>query len=142
MTEVYIGVGSNLGDRRRYIEDAIGLLRRSEHIRVDKVSPLYETDPVGGPPQGKFLNGAIRIETDLSARELLNRLAEIEKALGREREVADGPRTIDLDILTYGDARIDEPGLIIPHPRMHERDFVKRPLEDLQRRHCGEPRTI
>lgn len=131
MTEAYIGVGSNLGNRREYIERAVRMLKADGRIKVDKVSPLYETDPVGGPPQGKFLNGVIRIETDFSARELLERLMKIEESLGRKRYIKDGPRTIDLDILTYGEEHIEEEGLVIPHPRMNERNFVKRPLSDL-----------
>lgn len=131
MTEVYISVGSNIGDRKRYIEQAIEMLKRSQDIKVDKVSLLYETEPVGGPPQGKFLNGVVRIETDFSPRELLNVLKSIEDALGRIRGVKDGPRTIDLDILTFGDVHVEEEDLIIPHPRMNERDFVKHPLNDL-----------
>jgi len=131
MIESYIGIGSNLGDRRKYIERAIEMLKRSQKIKVDKVSPLYETEPVGGPPQGKFLNGVIKIETDFSPRELLNRLKEIEDDLGRVRRVKNGPRTIDLDILTYGDKHIEKGDLVIPHPRMNERDFVKDPLNDI-----------
>ncbi|MEE8359376.1 MAG: 2-amino-4-hydroxy-6-hydroxymethyldihydropteridine diphosphokinase [Candidatus Omnitrophota bacterium] len=134
MAEAYIGIGSNLGDRSGCIESAIGLLKKSDKITVDKVSALYETDPVGGPPQGKFLNGAIKITTDLSCRELLNRLMDIEETLGRKREGVNTPRTIDLDILTYGDLRIEEPDLIVPHPRMNEREFVMRPLGDLMDR--------
>ncbi len=133
MTEAYIGIGSNLGDRKRYVDAAIELLKESPNIKVEKTSPLYETGPVGGPPQGKFLNGVIKIETDLSPRQLLNRLMAIEEDLGRVRKVRNGPRTIDLDILTYGDIHIEEEDLIIPHPRMNERDFVKRPLADLKR---------
>ena len=131
MTEAYIGIGSNLGDRRSYIDRAIEILRRSEHIMVDKVSPIYETDPVGGPPQGKFLNGAIKIKTDLSCGELLGLLNSIEDTLGRKKDVRNGPRIIDLDILTYGNACIQEDDLIVPHPRMNERDFVMRPLRDI-----------
>ena len=115
----------------RYINTAIKRLEESQDIRVDKVSPLYETEPVGGPPQGKFLNGVIRVETDLSPRELLDRLKRIEDTLGRKRDIKNGPRTIDLDILTFGDIHIQEEDLVIPHPRMNERDFVKRPLNDL-----------
>ncbi|MBL7068948.1 MAG: 2-amino-4-hydroxy-6-hydroxymethyldihydropteridine diphosphokinase [Candidatus Omnitrophica bacterium] len=131
MTEAYIGIGSNLGDRRQYIKDAIRMLRESPDIKIDKASPLYETDPAGGPPQGRFLNGVLRLKTDLSPRQLLKRLNEIEDSLGRERTVKDGPRTIDLDILTYGDLHIEEEDLVIPHPRMERRDFVKRPLNDI-----------
>lgn len=131
MIESYIGIGSNLGDRKKIIESAIEMLKETQDIKVDKVSPLYETEPVGGPPQGKFLNGVVRVETGLSPKELLNSLKRIEDTLGRIREVNNGPRTIDLDILTYGDMHIEEEGLIIPHPRMNERDFVKRPLNDI-----------
>lgn len=131
MTESYIGIGSNMGNRKRYIKRAIDMLKDSKYISVEKVSPLYETEPVGGPPQGKFLNGVIRVKTNYSPRELLNRLRIIEDALGRERKIKNGPRTIDLDILTFGDLCIEEEDLIIPHPRMNERDFVKRPLKDL-----------
>lgn len=131
MTEAYIGIGSNIGNRRRYIDSAMELLRESEGIEVDEVSDFYETDPVGGPPQGRYLNGVVKIRTSLSPRELLIKLQAIEGSLGRKRVVKDGPRTIDLDILTYGDAKVEEKGLIIPHPRMHEREFVKRPLADL-----------
>lgn len=131
MTEVFVGVGSNLGDRKRYIESAIEILRQSQNIEVEMVSPLYETEPVGGPPQGRFLNGAIKIKTDFSPRELLKNLQAIEESLGKRRDVKNGPRTIDLDILTFGNMHIEEEDLIVPHPRMHERDFVKRPLNDL-----------
>lgn len=131
MTDVYIGVGSNLGDRRGYIKSAIEMLIRSERVKVNKISQLHETEPVGGPPQGRFLNGAIKIKTDLPARELLSLLLEIENALGRKRGAKNSPRTIDLDILTYGDLRIKEEGLVIPHPRMNEREFVRRPLSEI-----------
>jgi len=131
MTEVYIGIGSNLGDRRQYIKDAISMLGETPEVKIDKVSPLYETEPVGGPPQGRFLNGVLSLKTGLSPRQLLKRLNEIEDSLGRERTVKNGPRTIDLDILTYGDLHIEEKDLMIPHPRMKERDFVMRPLNDI-----------
>ncbi|NQT06736.1 MAG: 2-amino-4-hydroxy-6-hydroxymethyldihydropteridine diphosphokinase [Candidatus Omnitrophica bacterium] len=131
MTVAFIGIGSNLGDRKRYVDTAMELMGNLEKIKVDKVSPLYETEPVGGPAQGMYLNGVVRIETDYSPRELLEKLMDIEITLGRERTVKNGPRTIDLDILTYGDKKIEEKDLIIPHPRMNERDFVKYPLKDL-----------
>lgn len=131
MADAYIGIGSNLGDRKRYIDTAIDMLKRTPNIEVKKVSPLYETDPVGGPPQGRFLNGVIKIETDFTPEELLEKLHEIEERFGRIREVRNGPRTMDLDILTYGNVKIDRRDLTIPHPRMDERDFVKRPLRDL-----------
>lgn len=131
MTQAYIGIGSNLGDRRGYIERAVRLLNKTDRIRIDRVSSLYETDPVGGPPQGKYLNGAIKIETDFSCRELLERLLEVEEILGRTRKEKNGPRTIDLDILMFGDMRIEEKDLVVPHPRMGEREFVKGPLKEI-----------
>ncbi len=131
MTEAFLGIGSNLGDRKANIDKAVEALNASRGIKVSKVSPFYETEPVGGPPQGRFLNGAVKIETILSCRGLLERLKEIEAAAGRKATVKNGPRVIDLDILTYGDARIDEDDLVVPHPRMGERDFVKRPLGDI-----------
>jgi 2-amino-4-hydroxy-6-hydroxymethyldihydropteridine diphosphokinase len=134
MTEAYIGIGSNVGDRAGYIGSAIKRIDATPDIKVEKVSPTYETDPVGGPPQGKFLNGVVKIETTLSARQLMDRLLEVEGELGRKRDLPNGPRVIDLDILTYGDLRIEEDGLVIPHPRMNEREFVLRPLADIKGR--------
>ena len=131
MTEAFLGVGSNIGNRETYIKGAIELLGATEGVRVAKVSRLYETDPVGGPPQDRYLNGAVKIETSLSCRQLLNRLMEIEVLMGRQKTIKNGPRTIDLDILTFGRACIDEEDLVVPHPRMNERDFVKRPLGDI-----------
>lgn len=96
-----------------------------------RVSTLIETKPVGGPPQGNFLNGVVEIETTLTPRDLLKRLQEIEESLGRVRAERWGPRTIDLDILLYGDQVIHEPDLVIPHPLMHERRFVLQPLAQL-----------
>ncbi len=131
METVYLGVGSNLGDREKYIQQAIQYLRETPGISVKKISSLYETDPVGGPPQGKFLNGAIELETALSPRELLVRLKEIEKKAGRKRRVRYGPREIDLDILFFGDQEISDGDLQIPHPRIQEREFVKIPLREI-----------
>ena len=127
----YIGIGSNLGDRQKNIDDAIEKMRRADGIKVKKISPIYETEPVGGPAQPRYLNGVIEIETGLKARELLSLAQKIENDLGRQRKVKNGPRTIDLDILTYGDREINEPDLQIPHPRMKEREFVQRPLRDI-----------
>ena len=127
----YIGIGSNLGDRRKYIENAIQKLNETKGIEVKKVSSIYETDPLGGPIQGKYLNGVIEIETEIEPRELLTRLLDIEIQLGRKRTVKNGPRTIDLDILLFGDKKIDEPGLKIPHPRMQRREFVMKPLKEI-----------
>lgn len=126
MTRAYVGVGANVGDRRGTIGAAVALLGG-----VVAVSELRETDPVGVTDQPAFLNGAVAIETDLSARELLEQLLDIERRLGRERRERWGPRTIDLDLLVYGDETIDEPGLTVPHPRLHERRFALEPLADL-----------
>lgn len=127
----YIGIGSNLGDRRKNIDEAVQKLRETEGIRVKKISRIHETEPVGGPKQPDFLNAVMQIETDLLPRQLLVAMQKIEAQLGRERTIRYGPRTIDLDILMYGDKKIDEPDLKIPHPRMNEREFVLEPLKDL-----------
>lgn len=127
----YIGIGSNLGDRKKHIENAIEKLKNIEGVEVKRVSGIHETEPVGGPKQGRYLNGAIEIETGLGPRELLRKLQDIEKELGRKRTVKNGPRTIDLDILLYGDNKIDEPDLKIPHPNMREREFVMKPLKEI-----------
>jgi 2-amino-4-hydroxy-6-hydroxymethyldihydropteridine diphosphokinase len=133
MVICYIAIGSNLGDRRSYIDRAIGELRAADGIEVKRVSSIYETEPVCKMPQGKFLNGVIEIETSLKPRELLNELAAIEKMLGRTRPMREAPRTIDLDILYYGDEKVNEKDLVIPHPRIGEREFVLRGLRELGR---------
>ncbi len=128
----YIGLGSNLGRPRETIERALALLGEHESIRLTGISSLRETDPVGYLDQPRFLNGAARLETELSARELLGVLLDVERTLGRVRDGPRyGPRTIDLDLLLYGTARIDEHGLTVPHPRLHERAFVLEPLHEL-----------
>ena len=131
MKTVYLGIGSNLGDREGFIHKAISLLGQIAGVKVAKISSLYETDPVGGPPQGKFLNGALQIQTDLTPLELLNQLKSIEQFLGRRSRIKNGPREIDLDILIYADQRIQIPELQIPHPRMMEREFVLHPLREI-----------
>ena len=132
MTTVYLGLGSNLGDRRRNLEAALDALRAHPQIAVTAVSSFLETDPVGGPPgQGKFLNAAAKIETDLSPEALLEELKRVERALGRKPGPRWGPREIDLDILLYGDAVLETPNLTIPHPRMRERRFVLEPLAEI-----------
>ena len=130
----YIGIGSNLGDRKRNIEKATALVNLIKDTSVRKKSSIYETEPVGGPPQGLFLNGVMEIETRLDPLRLLEELKRIEAFLGRKRTrmVKDGPRTIDLDILLYGDKRIKKRNLVIPHPRMHKREFVLRGLRELK----------
>ena len=127
----FIVIGSNLGDRKKYIKNAIEKLKETEGIEVKKISNIYETEPVGGPKQGEYLNGVMEIETWLKPRELITELQKIEKQLGRIRSVKNAPRTIDLDILLYGDEKIDEPGLKVPHPRMYEREFVMKPLKEI-----------
>jgi len=131
MVLCYIGIGSNLGDRQKYIYRAIEELKKNKDIRVVETSSIYETEPVGGIPQGKFLNGVLKIRTSLNSGSLLRSLNEIEKLLGRKRMVKNGPRTIDLDILYYGDESINKKDLRIPHPRIKEREFVLRGLREL-----------
>jgi 2-amino-4-hydroxy-6-hydroxymethyldihydropteridine diphosphokinase len=127
----YIGIGSNLGDRLGYIESAIKKLKETDKIKINKISSIHETEPVGGPKQGKYLNAAIEIDTGLNPKELLARLQNIESQLGRKRTVKNAARTIDLDILLYGNDNIDEPDLKIPHPNMREREFVMKPLKEI-----------
>jgi 2-amino-4-hydroxy-6-hydroxymethyldihydropteridine diphosphokinase len=132
VTRAYVAVGANLGDRERTIGRALAALAATQGVEVVGVSQLRETDPVGFTDQPRFTNGAVALDTDLPPRSLLARLLEIERSLGRTREgPPQGPRTIDLDLLLYGGATLDEPGLQIPHPRMHERRFVLEPLAEL-----------
>ncbi|GKS56888.1 2-amino-4-hydroxy-6-hydroxymethyldihydropteridine diphosphokinase [Nitrospira sp.] len=131
---VFIGVGSNMGDRVDYCERAVTLLSLLPHSQVNGVSSLYESEPIvdrGNPGPEWFLNGVVRLETDITARSLLAVCREIESALGRDQDHRDGPRTIDLDILLYGQRLIDDVDLSIPHPRMHLRRFVLAPLAEL-----------
>src|SRR5581483_9035569 len=132
VTRAFVGLGSNLGDREGTIRAALDALGAEEGIEVVAVSTLRETDPVGVGPQPLFLNGAAELETTLSARELLDRLLATEQRFGRTRVAGEhGPRTLDLDLLLYGDEQIDEPGLSVPHPRLHERRFALEPLFEL-----------
>jgi 2-amino-4-hydroxy-6-hydroxymethyldihydropteridine diphosphokinase len=133
MTRSFVGLGANLEDPRGQIERALELLAAEDGVRVVAVSTLRETDPVGYEEQPRFLNGAAELDTSLGARELLERLLAIERRLGRVRGngLRFGPRTIDLDLLLHGDSSIDEPGLQIPHPRLHERRFALEPLAEL-----------
>lgn len=128
----YIALGANLGDRARSIAAAVDRLKDDPRIEVRKVSSLLENPAVGGPSDSPpFLNGVVEIATTLSARELLDTLLRIERDLGRQRLGKWGPRTIDLDVVLYGDQVIDQAGLTIPHPRMHERAFVLAPLVEI-----------
>jgi 2-amino-4-hydroxy-6-hydroxymethyldihydropteridine diphosphokinase len=131
MTTAFVGIGSNLGDRETNLERALELLAAEDGIEIAAVSEIRETEPVGPVEQGLFLNGAARVETSLAPRALLACLLTVENRLGRVREERWGPRTIDLDLLLYGDEQIDEPGLSVPHPRLHERRFALEPLADL-----------
>jgi 2-amino-4-hydroxy-6-hydroxymethyldihydropteridine diphosphokinase len=132
MATAYVGIGSNLGERDVTIRDALGLIAADPEIEVEEVSTIRETDPVGMVDQPRFLNGAIRLTTELAPRQLLERLLAVEEQLGRVRSGERyGPRTIDLDLLLYGDELVDEPGLRVPHPRLAERRFVLEPLAEL-----------
>ena len=132
MSREYVGLGANLGDREAALRVALELLAAEPEIDVVAVSHVRETDPVGYVDQPHFLNAAAALETSLPPRALLERLLAVERALGRTRDGPRfGPRTIDLDLLVYADERVDEPGLTIPHPRLHERRFVLEPLADL-----------
>jgi len=126
MTLAYVGLGSNLGDSERLIRDA------AELIGARRLSPIVETEPWGYANQPNFLNAVAELETALTARQLLDHLLDVERRLGRERIGHRwGPRTIDLDLLLYGEEVVDEPGLVVPHPRLLEREFALRPLAEL-----------
>jgi 2-amino-4-hydroxy-6-hydroxymethyldihydropteridine diphosphokinase len=132
-SRAYIGLGSNIGERQETIVAALELLAAEEGIEILAVSTLRETDPVGYADQPRFLNGAAAIETVLSPRALLENLLTVERRLGRMRGQGPrfGPRTIDLDLLLYAEETVDEPGLTVPHPRLHERRFALEPLAEL-----------
>jgi 2-amino-4-hydroxy-6-hydroxymethyldihydropteridine diphosphokinase len=131
VTRAYLGIGSNLGDRGAHLQLAVDALAAEPGVRVVAVSPVYETDPVGGPVQDDFLNAVVALDTDLGARDLLELARRIERAAHRVRSERWGPRTLDVDVLLSGDDRIAEPDLEVPHPRMWERAFVLAPLHDL-----------
>jgi 2-amino-4-hydroxy-6-hydroxymethyldihydropteridine diphosphokinase len=133
VTRAFVGLGSNLGDREATILRALARLQDEPELRIVRVSSLRETEPVGYVDQPQFLNGVAELETELPARDLLTRLLAIERELGRTRGEGPtlGPRTIDLDLLLYGEETIAEAGLQVPHPRMHERRFALEPLAEL-----------
>ena len=131
MTPAYLGLGSNLGDRTRLLTDAVRLLRATTGIQVTAVSPVYDTVPVGVTGQPNYLNLAVAITTALTPGELLAACQGIENALGRVRGVRWGARTIDLDILCYGELVSNDPNLTLPHPRLTERAFALVPLATL-----------
>ena len=130
MARAYIGLGSNLGDREGHLRAALQALRDAGVV-ILRTSRFVDTLPVGKTDQPDFLNAAAALDTDLSARELLDLLLRIESSLGRVRAERWGPRTLDLDLLLYDDEVIREPGLEVPHPRMHERRFVLEPLAEI-----------
>lgn len=131
MILTYIAAGSNLGDRQTSLQLALETLQKIPALHFLRSSSIYETEPQGGPPQGKYLNAVWEFTTGLAAGTLLQQLLAVEKGLGRVRNEINGPRTIDLDILFYGDAHFEMDGLKIPHPRLQERGFVLKPLADL-----------
>jgi len=134
VTRAYIGLGSNLGEREATLAAAVEELDAAPGVSVLGVSTLIDTEPVGVLDQPRFLNGALAIETELPPRELLDLLLAVEARFGRDRTAvpAQGPRTLDLDLLVYGEEEVDEPGLRVPHPRLHERAFVLRPLAEVE----------
>lgn len=131
MATVYLGLGSNLGSRESNIRRAIDELK-SIGLQIEKRSSLIETEPVGGPPQGKFLNAVIKTKTQLPPQQLLTQLQSIEKKLGRVKTIINSPRVIDIDILLYDRLKMTTPRLTVPHPRMLHRDFVIRPLKEIE----------
>jgi 2-amino-4-hydroxy-6-hydroxymethyldihydropteridine diphosphokinase len=128
---VFLALGSNLGDRLANLQRAVDLLEGQDGLAIVKSSRVYQTEPVGGPPQPDYLNAVVEGRTSLSPQELLDACLAVEREMGRERKERWGPRLIDLDLLTYGREQVNEPGLQIPHPRMHQRGFVLIPLLEL-----------
>jgi 2-amino-4-hydroxy-6-hydroxymethyldihydropteridine diphosphokinase len=130
-TRAYLALGSNLGDRQTHLQGAVDALARDDAVDVIAVSGVYATDPVGGPGQGEYLNAVVAIDTTLDPHALLRLAQAIEEGAQRVRDVRWGPRTLDVDLLLYDDVRVDDHDLIVPHPRLYERDFVLVPLRDV-----------
>lgn len=130
MTTAFVALGANLGDRLATIEAAVEAIDDVDRVVVEDVSGVYETLPVGGPEQDPYLNAVVRLRTDLDPRDLFRELQLIETAFGRDRSSEErwGPRTLDLDLLLFGDVELDTNDLVVPHPRLHERAFVLVPL--------------
>lgn len=131
LARVYIGIGGNIGDREAHIHRALALLRAHPALSVTRQSSLYNTEPVGLLEQPAFLNGVVEVQTSLSPFEVLATLHRVESQLGRIRTIRNGPRVIDLDLLLYNDLVLEQPDLILPHPRLAERAFVLVPLAEL-----------
>lgn len=130
-TTAHLGLGSNLGDRLGNLQEAVDLLAAQAGIDVRRSSRVYETEPVGGPPQPDYLNAVVEVDTTLAPHELLESCLDVERRVGRVRAERWGPRVIDVDVLTYDQQEIHDPDLVVPHPRMHERAFVIVPLMEL-----------
>lgn len=131
MSKAYLGIGTNIGNREENLKNALASLNLLPLTKVTNVSKVYETEPVGYANQDDFLNIAVEIETELTAQNLLGACLGVEAGLGRVRQIKNGPRIIDIDLLLYEDEECDTPTLILPHPRMFERDFVLQPLLDI-----------
>jgi 2-amino-4-hydroxy-6-hydroxymethyldihydropteridine diphosphokinase len=131
MTSAYVGLGANIGEPRRQLQDALKELGALPKTRVTATSSFYRSAPVGYLDQPEFLNAVARLDSELSAEQLLEHLQKIEERQGRERPFTGAPRTLDLDLLLYGDAVVATPRLTLPHPRMHERAFVLEPLTEI-----------
>lgn len=131
MIQVFLSLGSNLGNREENLKECLRRLEEDKRIRIVKSSSFYETEPIGYKDQPKFINAAMEIQTGYSPRELLKIIKEIEKMMGRVKTFVNGPRVIDIDILLYGKQKIATPELTIPHPRIKERDFVLKPLLEI-----------
>lgn len=132
MTVAFVGIGSNVGDRAGFCRSAGEALAAWPGIDVVRSSSLYETSPLGGPPQRSFVNCVVKLETGLTPRELLQACKSVEQRLGREPSgIRWGPRVVDLDILIYGEEKVNDPDLTIPHPRLHERRFALVPLAEV-----------
>jgi 2-amino-4-hydroxy-6-hydroxymethyldihydropteridine diphosphokinase len=134
VTVAYVGIGSNLEDPVRQVREALAELDRLPHTRVVKQSSLYRSVPVGHAAQPDFINAVAQVETGLPAERLLAELQAIEARHGRQRSLPNAPRTLDLDVLLYGELVLDSPGLKTPHPRMHQRAFVLQPLVEISPR--------
>ena len=130
-TRAYLALGSNLGERAQYLQAAVDALVREPDVTIVAISGIYETEPVGGPEQGRYLNAVVALDTVLTPRELLALAQRLEAGAARVRAQRWGPRTLDVDVLLVGDFVVSEPDLVVPHPRMWERGFVLSPLHDV-----------